>query len=181
MPQRQLKGLIDGVTEQYGCDEGVLEVIETLAQHLTDEQISNTVRELAEREVVQPIEVKCHSWQRQVLLNQHGAVFINDTGKQLSASAGLYTVKDYDDLLRQCAERGFSHAGNMASDGVVSSADGLQHATTREAFVFELTFRSDGWHLLRGRPLVEGTYRCLTKALVNFDPYNNKLFEPSEL
>lgn len=181
MPQRQLKGLIEGIADQYGCPENVLEVIETIAQHLTGEQIDIAVKDLAAREVVKPIEVRGHAWLRQVLLNDHGAVVINNTGRLITPIEGLLLLEDYEDLVRVCEQRGLAHAGN-ANVGVVPMDSAMgDSGDVREAVVFELTFRSDGYHLLRGRELMGGNHLQLTKELANFDPYNNKLFSPDEL
>lgn len=181
MPQRQLKGLLEGISEQYGCPENVLEVIETIAQHLTGDQIDLVVKDLAEREVVKPVEVRGHAWLRQVLLNDHGAVIINNTGRLITPTDGLMLLQDYEDLLRVCEQRGLAHAGNTDAGVMPMEHRVNEAADVREAVVFELTFRSDGCHLLRGRELTSGKHRCLTKALINFDPYNSTIFKVDEL
>ena len=150
-----------------------------MAQHLTGEQIEAAIKDLALRGIVEPIQVVAPEWQRQVLLNHHGAVFINNSGRTLSAEEGLLIVQDYADLLRLCSQMGFTHADHRGAE--VVSISGSAQGESREAFVFELTFRSDGYYLLRGHELVEGSYGCLTEALINFDPYNNELVPPDEL
>lgn len=181
MPQRQLKGLLDGITEQYHCPDNVLEVIETLTQHLTGDQIDVVVKDLADREVVKPVEVRGHSWLRQVLLNDYGAVIINNTGRLITPTDGLILLQDYEDLLRVCDQRGLAHDGNPSSGSAPMGQRLDKTADVREAVVFELTFRSDGYHLLCGRELTNGNRRVLTKALIDFDPYNNRIFSVDEL
>lgn len=77
MVQRQLQGFIEGLVRQHGCDEKVVDVIETMAQHLTGDQLDHVIKDLAYRGVVEPVEVGNHNanWQRQVLLNNHGGCF----------------------------------------------------------------------------------------------------------
>ncbi len=97
----------------------------------------------------------------------------------MEAAEGLVVVEDYADLLHQCAQMGFTHAEPSGAE--IVNITGRVSTEAREAIVFELTFRSDGYYLLRGHELVDGSYGQLMDALRYFDPYDNNLIPPAEL
>ncbi len=169
MVQKQLQGFIESLADQYNCDEKVIEVIETFAQELTGQQVADVIKNLAERDIVVPVEIQRPEWQRQVLLNRQGAVIINNTGRAIASSADLFEVKDYAHLVGLCNELGFEHS-SITNTRMLES-----EATRTEAIVYELTFRTDGYYLLQGHVWVHSNFADLAERLSQFDPQNNTL------
>lgn len=107
-----------------------------------------------------------------------GAAFINDTGRTVVACDDLIELKDYDELIRRCDKLGYRYSDVMEPKAEQTS-DILEQP--RRVVAFHMTFRSDGYYLLRGRALTEGSYNNLCHVLASFDPYDNKLFKNDEL